>query len=78
MATYTADIILTTYEVLSLEPIPATTPLSLRKQYYKLRATSDLSPSGYITWVNTTGDDQGKPTPGGTIGPTIVVSRWVQ
>ena len=50
-------------------PIPETT-------YYKCRATSDVDPSGYITWVNTTGDETDRPSPGGTIGPTQIVMKW--
>lgn len=44
--------------------------------FYKCRATSDVDPSGYITWVNTTGDETDRPNPGGTIGPTQIVMKW--
>lgn len=44
--------------------------------YYKMAATCSSSPSGYVTWVNTTGDDLGQPTCGGTLGPSFIVSTW--
>lgn len=78
MATYTGDLYSQPYLAAALEPVVASSALTTRTQYYKLRATSSVDPSGYITWRNTTGDDQGRPSPGGTIGPTIIVARWVQ
>lgn len=60
--------------------IPATIPVWTgavgTTTYYKCRATSDVHPSGYITWENTTGDETGRPNPGGTIGPTQIVGKW--
>ena len=47
-----------------------------RTTYYKLRASCTASPSGYITWVNTTGDDTGKPSCAGTLGPTVIIDQW--
>ncbi len=44
--------------------------------YYYLRAASSASSDGYIFWVNTTGDNTGRPNPPGTIGPTIIVAMW--
>lgn len=49
-----------------------------RVRYYKLQASCTTSPSGFITWVNTTGDNTGRPGCSGTLGPTNIVDSWVQ
>lgn len=56
----------------------ATNTAITRTRYYKLRASCSTSPSGFITWVNTTGDNTGQPGCSGTLGPTIIVDTWVQ
>jgi len=47
-----------------------------RTRYYKLRASCSSSPTGYIHWTNTTGDDTGQPACGGTLGPSIIIRTW--
>lgn len=57
----------------------ATQPaLGSRTRYFKLRASCTASPSGFVTWVNTSGDNTGQPSCSGTLGPTIIVDTWVQ
>lgn len=56
----------------------ATQPGITRTRYYKLRASCTASPSGFITWVNTSGDNTGQPGCAGTLGPTFIVDTWVQ
>lgn len=46
--------------------------------WYKLRASCTSEPSGYITWINTTGDNSGIPTCGGVLGPTTIVAQWLK
>lgn len=44
--------------------------------YYKMQASCTTSPNGYITWVNTTGDNTGAPPCAGIQGPSVIVSTW--
>lgn len=46
-------------------------------RYFKMQAPCTSSPSGYITWQNTTGDDAGRPTCGGTLGASFIADSWV-
>lgn len=51
-------------------------PAAAAATYYKMQASCTSSPTGYITWVNTTGDNQGRPDCSGTLGDTVEVARW--
>lgn len=51
-------------------------PAAAAATYYKMQASCTTSPTGYITWVNTTGDNQGRPVCGGILGDTVEVARW--
>lgn len=44
--------------------------------YYKMQAPCSSAPSGYISWVNTTGDDTDRPACGGVLGDTVEIARW--
>jgi hypothetical protein len=84
MATFTGKLALSptiaqseVEEVLVDYPIWIGPTISSTATYYKCRATSTVDPSGYITWVNTTGDETDRPNPGGTIGPTQIVMTWI-
>lgn len=59
-------------------PLPgAPTPMFAGSvTYYKMQARCSGSASGYITWVNTSGDDAGKPACPGVLGATVEIARW--
>lgn len=44
--------------------------------YYKMQASCSTAAGGFIQWVNTTGDDTGRPACAGTLGPSVVVTSW--
>lgn len=44
--------------------------------YYKMQASCSTASSGFISWVNTTGDDTGRPVCAGFLGPTTMVDSW--
>jgi hypothetical protein len=45
-------------------------------RFYKLLASNTVV--GYITWINTTGDNTGRPEPGGVTGDTIIMKTWLE
>ena len=44
--------------------------------YYKMQAPCSASPTGFISWVNRTGDDTGKPACAGILGETVIIAQW--
>ena len=44
--------------------------------YYHMKKPCSSSPTGWIHWTNTTGDDTGKPACAGTEGDTEIVHAW--
>lgn len=44
---------------------------------YKMQASDSGVPSGFVTWLNTTGDDGRKPAAVGVQGPSVVVAQWI-
>ncbi len=45
---------------------------------YLMFATNTIALGGYITWVNTTGDDTNKPNPGGITGATRILNIFYE
>lgn len=45
------------------------------KTFYKMQAVDPTEASGYATWLNTTGDDTGKP--GTATGASVRVASWL-
>lgn len=59
--------------------IPATTTVpgfGTSVTYYKMQAPCSSSASGYINWVNTTGDDTGRPACAMGLGTSYIVDSW--
>lgn len=46
-------------------------------RYFKMQAPCSASASGYITWVNTTGDDAGRPACAAGLGASFIADSWV-
>lgn len=62
--------------IVPLAEVPVFTPFRGQVTYYKMQATCSSSPSGYISWVNTTGNDQGRPACLGIVGPSVIAAQW--
>lgn len=43
---------------------------------YAMQATCDTSPTGYINWINETGDNVNRPVCAGIGGPPQIITSW--